>query len=370
MLPENIDDLFRNKLDGHETPPGDALWTRLQALPPDAAPPTDGPAERLDQLFQQGLNAHATPPGRALWERLEDEHLRPRKRRALAWWPMALVAAVALLLVAGGAGLWLGLPWSNPAADNVASQLPKRPNLNAATSAPPNGATVAPAPTNASATAVAPVSGRANNAIALAATAPSANIQKNATARATRPSALASTTPEASSLATGPTPRHMKGTTRQPDAATDHLPLVARAAAPGPHRTTPPTTADERRPGAPNALAVAAAPNPVPALEIVLAAPAPAPAPASTMAVAAELITVDVRNGANPAARPAQTTSSAAASAESSAERRPLGSRLLRQAGHLVRGERMSLAEVTGLPENVTLRATVAGRSLTRSFQL
>ena len=113
---------------------------------------------------------------------------------------------------------------------------------------------------------------------------------------------------------------------------------------------------------------MAAAPQPVPAPEIVLAAPTPASPLA--VAVASELITVDVRNGANPTARPAQTTSSAAASAELPAERRPLGSRLLRQAGHLVRGERVSLAEVTGLPANVTLRATVAGRSLTRSFQL
>ena len=111
---------------------------------------------------------------------------------------------------------------------------------------------------------------------------------------------------------------------------------------------------------------MAAAPNPIAAAEIV---PAPQ-VPAASLASAGELITVDVRNGANPTARPAQTTSSAAASAELPAERRPLGSLLLRQAGHLVRGERVSLAEVTGLPANVTLRATVAGRSLTRSFQL
>jgi hypothetical protein len=55
---------------------------------------------------------------------------------------------------------------------------------------------------------------------------------------------------------------------------------------------------------------------------------------------------------------------------EAPSERRRLGGRLLQQAGNLVRGERVSLAEVTGLPENVTVRATVAGHSLTKSIQL
>jgi hypothetical protein len=79
------------------------------------------------------------------------------------------------------------------------------------------------------------------------------------------------------------------------------------------------------------------------------------------------VITVDVRNGADPEARPA--TAIRTALAEAAAERR-LGGRLLRQAGHLVRGERISLAEIAGLPETVTVEATVAGRKLTKSIQL
>jgi hypothetical protein len=60
----------------------------------------------------------------------------------------------------------------------------------------------------------------------------------------------------------------------------------------------------------------------------------------------------------------------ATASAEAPDEGRRLGGRLLQQAGRLVRGERVSLAEATGLPETVTIRATVGRRSLTKSIQL
>ena len=169
--------------------------------------------------------------------------------------------------------------------------------------------------------------------------------------------------------ASGPSLRHPMGTTRQPDATADHRPLVARtttrtATRPAPIRTT---AADELRPAQPTAPAVAVAPKPAPAPEIVPAATVPA---ASLLASAGELITVDVRNGSNVAARPAKITSTALASADTSPEQRGLGGRLLHQAGNLVRGERVSLAEAAGLPENVTLRATVAGRSLTKSFQL
>ena len=83
------------------------------------------------------------------------------------------------------------------------------------------------------------------------------------------------------------------------------------------------------------------------------------------------MITVDVRNGATPATtRSLKNTLSEVASIETTTERRGLGGRLLQQAGHLVRGERLSIAEATGLPENVTLRATIAGRTVSKSIQL
>ena len=84
MPPEDIDDLFRNQLAGHETPPGDALWVRLNAASA-SEPTTEAAAERLDQLFKKDLKTHVTPLSRELWERLEDEHLRPHQPRATAW---------------------------------------------------------------------------------------------------------------------------------------------------------------------------------------------------------------------------------------------------------------------------------------------
>ena len=383
MPAEDIDDLFRDKLAGHATPPGDALWARLQAAA-DATPAPDASAERLDQLFKQGLNAHATPPGRELWERLEDEHLRPHKRRAAAWWPMALAAAVALLLVAGGAGLWLGFPSGSTQHGTVASQqnrgaAPAPGNKanktanSAATAAIINQETASAAKqaeaigTGKAANNMSPVVKPTTKALQTASTTAT---HKNITNRATRPAALASTAPKANRAASEPSPRHPMETTRQPDAATEHRPLVARTTV----RSAPRTTlnkslfpaADEQRPTTKTTAQVVILPTPAPTPEIVPGRPMPTP----SLASAGEIITVDVRNGGNPVARSTNSVKTAVALAETTEEPRRLGSRLLQQAGHLVRGERMSLAEVTGLPENVTLRATVAGRSLTKSIQL
>ena len=361
MLPENIDDLFRDKLDGHATPPGDALWARLQAEPNAAPEPS---TEHLDHLFRQRLDSHATAPGRAVWERLEDEHLRPRKRRAAGWWPMALAAVIALLLVAGGAGLWSGRRIGNGPGGAVASQQTR-------TAAP-----VVSAPVVASeqldetelARAAATGSQSADSP-ALATAAPKTTgalaSQKNTLPRATRSSELASTAPKASRTAAGQSARRLLGTNRQPDAATENRSQVARTTARPASAPTLPSAADEPR-LTPEPSTIALAPKPVPTPEIVRNVPVPA----ATLAAASELITVDVRNGSAAPARPAKTSITALAEAVAPTERRGLGGRLLQQAGHLARGERVSLAEITGLPENVTLRATVAGRSISKSIRL
>ena len=364
MLPENIDDLFRDKLDGHATPPPDALWARLQAEP--SAAPAPG-SDRLDQLFRQRLNGHATAPGREVWERLEDEHLRPRKQRAAAWWPMALAAVVALLLVAGGVGLWSGrsIGTGNGPGGAVASQQTRR----AVPAAP------GPAVSSEQASklalrrpAAAPGQAAAEPALASVATPKTTDTQatqEKSTAQATRSRVLASTAPKANRATVGQSLRHSLGTNRQPDAATDHHPQVARTTprpAPAPAR---PTVADEPRP-TPETSTIALAPQPAPTPEIVRNLPVPAASLAST----SELITVDVRNGGTAPTRPVKTSISALAEASAVAERRGLGGRLLQQAGHLARGERVSLAEVTGLPENVTLRATLAGRNISKSIRL
>ena len=382
MSPEDIDDLFRAQLDGHATPPSDALWARLQAdahAEPAATQPTAG-SDHLDQLFQKGLHGHITPPDRALWERLEDEHLRPRQRRPAGWWPMALVAAVALLLVAGGAGLWLGFPGSNTQTGTVASsthhrqkpaiQTPKKGvlSMDSAATQAARATAVVPRAIPDSPT-IATISGNDNTA--------NRRPQQFSTTEATRPAALASTAPKAHKTAFSQLANHPLGTNRQPDAAADHCPLVARTTARHPTRPALnlplPPAANELRPTInptinPNT-AVALSPKPALVPEIVAASPVPAPVLASSTR---ELITVDVHSGANPPARPTQTFNSAMAQAltEAPDERRGLGSRLLQQAGHLVRGERLSLAEATGLPENMTLRATIAGRSISKSIQL
>ena len=361
MLPENIDDLFQDKLDGHATPPGDALWARLQTERNTAPEPS---ADRLDHLFRQRLDSHATAPGRAVWEHLEDEHLRPRKRRAAGWRAMALAAVIALLVVAGGAGLWSGRRIGNSPGGAVALQQTR-------TAAPVVSAPVVASkqPAETELTRAAATGSQSADSPALATAAPKTTgtlaPQKNTLPQATRSSELASTAPKASRTAAGQSARRLRGTNRQPDAATENRSQVARTTARPTAAPTLPSAADEPR-LTPEPSTIALAPKPVPTPEIVRNVPVPAAA----LAAASELITVDVRNGGAAPARPAKTSITALAEAVAPTERRGLGGRLLQQAGNLARGERVSLAEITGLPENVTLRATVAGRSISKSIRL
>lgn len=346
MPTDDIDDLFRNELGSHATPPGEDLWARLQA-----GPAPEAPASLPDDLFRQKLGTHATPPPRELWERLEDEHLRPRKRRPAAWWPLALAAAVALLLVAGGGAWWRGN--SGRLQPGASASRPSRglpaakgsgPRQVAATSVVPNGKTLSVPATNPTGSA------------ALASSNSDAPAVINNRPQATRSAALASAPLKAKGPATSQSRRQLVGTLPRPDADAAHNPLLAGAEVPSKKTQA----ADERQPATGPAVASAgvSAPKAV--------AASLAPAPEKTDAV--DLITVDVRNG-SPAS--AQATSPVlVAGAQAPAQPRRLGARLLLQAGHLARGERLSLAEVTGLPEHMTLQATVAGRSFTKSIQL
>ncbi|RZK63091.1 MAG: hypothetical protein EOO59_00710, partial [Hymenobacter sp.] len=125
MLPENIDDLFRQKLDGHATPPSNALWARLHQPPPSTAA-NDDAADAVDTLFRAGLGGHASPPRRELWERLEDEYLRPqpRRRRVAGWWQLSAAAVLLLSLLAGGGLWWRGS--SRPAAGGEVASTNRR----------------------------------------------------------------------------------------------------------------------------------------------------------------------------------------------------------------------------------------------------
>lgn len=375
MSTENIDDLFRHQLGDHATPPGDDLWSRMEAgldTTNAASEPDADASRRLDQLYQQNLHTYATPPTREIWERLEDEHLRPQKRRTAAWWPLALAATVALLLLAGGAGLWRGFPGGAKPAGTMASrrasgqpvsqgQLPvSSPNAKSAGPAAPSRTALATSPTPETAGATAGAVATNQNAAPTSKTTISEFNQKNLPARATRPKDSAFSASKVGMLAQQ-LPRRPQSNSRQPDAAAASAPQATRMTA---SRHTPTNPANELAP----APIVAATNLPtsvstaIPAGEIVPTAVVP-----TASLAAANLITVDVRNGA--ARRPSLASAVATAAAASEA-RQGLGGRLLRQVGHAVRGERLSLSEVTGLPENLTLEATFAGHRVSKSIQL
>ncbi|AWM32045.1 hypothetical protein [Hymenobacter nivis] len=364
MLPENIDDLFRDGLDGHATPPDPALWARLANATNAAGAPPAADDARLDGLFRAGLAAHATPPDRALWERLEDEHLRPPgRRRTAAWGPRALAAVVALLLVAGGAGLlWRHAAGLRPGTELAArpggpgprgavatrpTAGPLHPSATGETSRQNTATAAAGAPTEALAAVAAPAATAAPQ-VALAAagqpgpgrapapeTAALATAKNNFSRRATRFAALASSGPSATKRAAVST---------------------SVAAQPGPARFGAP---DPQAPAAHGAMPLDAG-----ALAVI-------PNPVATPASAAAVIEVEVRRG-SAAPAPVAAVASAETLADGddrSAGRRVLGG-LLRQARHVVRGERVSLAEATGLPENLTLQANLGGRTLSHTIRL
>jgi hypothetical protein len=346
MLPDNIDDLFRQKLDGHATPPAPDLWARL-SLPAAEADP-------VDATFQDGLRAHATPPRRELWERLEDEHLRPqqRRRRVVAWWQLS-AAAVLLLMLVGGA-LWSG-SWRQATTGGAVASHPEptaptgrqpalKPAISGAADAARQPQIPVAAPALDLATSTAPAAPKKNQEIfSPQATATPASTSSTPIASTTRPRRPA-TAPQAS---TSHQPQRS-----QPDAAMSTLAKLGgrktpsgQSLAPSSQPTTPAVTPPTHT-------------NDAPILALAPAAPAATP----------EIIEVEVRRGAaRPEAAPVAVVAVADA-APAPARRRGLRlGGLLRQADHLVHGE---LAEATGLPETVTLQARLGGRLVSKTIQL
>lgn len=345
MASHDLDDLFRQQLDGHATPPGPGLQQRLAEL---------AEAERLDTLFRTGLGSHASQPRRALWERLEDEHLhpQPRRRRVVAWWQYSAAAVVLLLLLAGGAGLWRG-QLSQPAGPVATAPAPARPTERATVAqlkepsrpALPSSTLKTQVIDNkdiANNTAVAPKKNREN--IFRQATAPALSPSSNPIATTTRPRR-----PATAARVTG----SAHPTTQRPDAAADQLATTGGRKTP----VSQPSTPSQEIP------ATIGAPATRDNAALAVAAFTAATAPAG-------VIEVDVRRGpetARPAAAPA-----AAVVAEAAPRRQPrlrLGG-LLRQADHLVHGESVSLAEATGLPETLTVHARLGGRTLRKTIAL
>jgi len=349
MLPDNFDDLFRQKLDGHATPPAPDLWARL-ALP---AADTDP----VDATFQDGLRSHTTPPRRELWERLEDEHLRPRprRRRVVVWWQLS-AAAVLLLMLVGGA-LWSG-SWRQA---STGGQVASRGNGAGAAHPAHRPATELPAAGTTAANIDQPQAAIIAQSQDVASTSP-ATSKKNQEifpTQATAPRPSTSSTPIASTTRPrrpATAPQASKGYQPQrsrPDVATSNLARQGGRKTPAGQSLTPSTPH----------IAPAVTP-PAPAHEAPILALAPA-----TPAAAPEIIEVEVRRGAaRPEATPVVAVAVAADTAPAPARRRGLRlGGLLRQADRLVHGE---LAEATGLPETVTLQAHLGGRLVSKTIQL
>jgi hypothetical protein len=353
MLPpdnlDNIDDLFRQELDGHATPPAPDLWARL-ALPATEADP-------VDTTFQNGLRGHATPPRRELWERLEDEHLRPqpRRQRVVAWWQLS--AAAVLLLLLGGA-LWSGGLWRAPRGSQVAHR--------SGSASPASGTTTAAqtaseaARTTTSQVPEEAASQRQTLATNQPAPAASKNKQEIFASQATAPHPSTSSTPIAHTTRPrrpATAPRASAGLQlqrSQPDVAASTL---ARHGG----RKTPAGQSSSNSPQ-PTTLVPAPASFDTNAPALAVATPPIAPA------ASPEIIEVEVRRGgARPTLAPAVV---AVADAAPVAPTRRRGLRLgglLHQADRLVHGE---LAEATGLPETVTLQARLGGRLVSKTIQL
>lgn len=346
MLPsDNIDDLFRQKLDGHATPPAPDLWARLSLPPADADP--------VDMAFQDGLRGHAPPPRRELWERLEDEHLRPqprRRRRVVAWWQLSAAAVLLLMLV--GSALWGGL-WRELGSGAVA-------NHNGDNGPAAGTASAGQATTGSSATSIAPMpETTASQPQNLATSQPaSAATEKNKEIFA----------PQATALRPSPSSTPIASTTRPRRPATTPRASTSRQ----PQRSRPDVaTSTLAQPGGRKTPAGQSSSH---SLQLTNPVPTPATsdnkAPALAVAVASaaepEIIEVEVRRGGT---RPTPAIIAVADNTPAAPTRRRglrLGG-LLRQADRLVHGE---LAEATSLPESVTLQARLGGRVVSKTIQL
>ena len=330
-LDNDLDDLFRQQLGPHATPPGAALQRRLAEL---------AEAERLDSLFRAGLENYVSQPRRALWERLEDEHLHPPvRRRVAAWWQYSAAAVLLLLLLAGGVGLWrgyLGQRTSGAVAvgETVKDAAPERQGRIGSTMPRAAGGRATQLQQETQYTV--------NQPFVDNLTTSSEKNKKKAAARAT----ATALSPSSPSIATAPQARRPAPARRpassqptnpqRPDADAGELAATSKRKAPA----SPPEPTDQ-----------------------------PTVAAATPLAAPMGIVEVEVRRGPETT-RPAPTPTVAAA--EPQPERRPrlrLGG-LLRQADRLVHGEAVSLAEATGPAESLTVQARIGGRLLSKTIQL
>ncbi len=338
MPPDNdLDDLFRQQLGPHATPPGADLQRRLAEL---------AAAERLDAQFRAGLGNHASRPRRALWERLEDEHLHPpvrRRRVAAAWWQLSAAAVLLLLLLAGGAGLWR----SYVGQDKPGRVAAGKPAGGAASAR--QGGVGSPALTAAGTPAARPQPAAQKIEQQVLAHTSINLFKKNQKKMSTRATATA-LSPSSPPIATATRPRR-PGPARRPAGSQPANPQRPDAAA-GELATTHPRQAPAGRPEPATSQPTVAAATPT-----LAAAPAPM-----------GLVEVEVRRGPETA-RPAPTTTVAAEVPPARRSRLRLGG-LLRQADRLAHGEPVSRADASGPAESLTVQARIGGRLLSKTIQL
>ncbi len=348
MLPDNIDDLFRQQLDGHATPPTPDLWARLQLPAADTDP--------VDAVFQDGLRSHATPPRRELWERLEDEHLRPqpRRRRVVAWWQLSAAAVLLLMLLAGGGLLWHGNYLSGGNSDVA--------HLGTG-SARTQASQLAAASTEQSVVAQPQLAAQPQDLTAAntPATTAQKKIQEISSPQATASTASTSSTPIATTTRLRrPATAHRASNGHHQSSLSD---ATAATLARNGGRKTPNGQSTTTSPQVSNSvLTPATHDNVAPALAVATPPTVPAAAP--------EIIEVEVRRGTTrPAPAPAVVAVADATPAPARRPRLRLGG-LLRQADHLVHGEAVRLADATGPAETVTVQARLGGRLISKTIQL
>lgn len=305
--------------------------------------------EDIDKLFRAKLEQHATPPPPSLWYDLQEQLEPEEKKRRGGFW-MAIAAAITLLLVAGGGWLvWQGqLPGAGVGNGGTLASRPAPAGPNQAANGPiapatTNGAdfgTEAPRNTPADAASVA-----ANTPAAAAAEA-AEKIEKTAPGQATVDSRSASTPQQRQLLArtgSAAAPRE----TARPETPAQRLAEAAEAAAQQSAVAAQPVTAPGLVPATANSLTAAE--------------PAGAPAPA--------LGTIEVEVRQHP--EPAVALAAAPEANDAPGRTRPSVRGVLRQVRRLAQGEKPDLTEV-GLPANpaLTLQARVAGHTLSKTIAL
>lgn len=161
--------------------------------------------EDIDKLFRERLQGHAPTPPAFLWAEIEAE-IQPRRKRPVLW---LAAAAVALLTLLGGA--WWALTGSNPGRPGTAEMAATTPRRTAATPENNSAPQATPTPASSSSPSEAPAN---KPAVVVATTAPSPETRSvgvqpdpaSESRRPTRPQASAAPAPRQLTLASAPQP--------------------------------------------------------------------------------------------------------------------------------------------------------------------